>query len=157
MENDKMNIYEDCCFIRKQIENCKANGYFRDFPFGYCALSSIWLYDYLVNRGLRSIQIRQKDHFITKYPHTWVHWNNLDIDITADQFNKIIKLPKVYVGNTNLLYHSFDNTTTKELKFETEFILKNAFVDRTLEEGIKMLYCNIGLDINIFYNTKPEA
>ncbi|MBD9352968.1 MAG: hypothetical protein EGP72_06545 [Phocaeicola plebeius] len=153
----KTNVYKECCFIRKQIESCKANGYFLNFPSGYCALCSIWVYDYLLYKGLDSIQIRQKDNFITEYPHTWLYWNGLDIDITADQFDKIIKLPKVYVGNTNLLYHSFNNITTKERKFETEFILKNAFVDRTLEEGIKMLYCNITLDINLFYNLKPEA
>lgn len=150
-------IYNHCISIRREIEKCTKNGYFLGFPNGFCTLCSIWVYDYLSYKGLESIQIRQKDNFITEYPHSWLHWNDIDIDITADQFNKIIKLPKVYVGNTNLLYHSFDNITTKEQKFETEFILKNIFVDRTLEKGIEMLYNNLRLEINIFYKLKPEA
>lgn len=150
-------IYKECCRIRKEIENCRDNGYFLDFPSGYCALCSIWVYDYLSYKGIESIQFWQKDKFVTEYPHTWLHWNDLDIDITADQFSKAIKLPKVYVGNINPLYHSFDNTTTKGMTFESEFIFKTIYVDRTLGEGVEMLYKNLGLDISVFNDIKPEG
>lgn len=150
------DLSDYCTSIRGKIEECRKEGFFQSFPNAFCALCSIWVYDFLSDIGLTQIEIRQKRHFIQNYPHTWLHWGKFDIDITADQFNEIKIFPPVYVGSTCNLYKGFDNCSTKNKLFPTEFILKNALVDNTLEKGIYSLYSRLGIDIALFYKLEPE-
>ena len=99
------------------------------------------------------IEIRQKTPFYKNYPHTWVHCENFDIDITADQF-KETDIPKVYVGKYNTMYHHFNETTSKKVLFPTEFILKQMY-DNQLREGVETLYKNLCIDIELFYRIAP--
>lgn len=145
------DLFDYCTLIRRKIEECKKEKFFQSFPNAFCALCSIWVYDFLFDKELNQIEIRQKNQFIHNYPHTWVHWKKFDIDITADQFNKIKIFPPVYVGYTCNLYKNFDNCSTKKNLFLTEFILKNAFIDNTFEKGIYSLYSKLGINIDLFY------
>lgn len=43
----KETIYNIAWNIRKEVEQCQKRGYFTSFPNGFCALSSIWIYDIL--------------------------------------------------------------------------------------------------------------
>lgn len=146
---NKNAIYNVALNLRNKIEQCQRQGYFTSFPNGYCALSSIWMYDILKEYlRLDNIKILQKDPFFRDYPHTWVHCNEFDIDITADQFGD--NFPKVYVGYDNLMYRHPDNITSKKILFPTEFVLKQ-MIDPMLEDGVEMLYRNINIDIESFY------
>lgn len=147
---EKEAIYNIILNIRKEVERCQKNGYFKSFPNGFCALSSIWIYDILaLHRVSSNIEIRQKNLFYKNYPHTWVHCDSFDIDITADQF-KGKSLLKVYVGKNNTMYHDFNKLTSKEELFPTEFILKQ-MCDSLLQEGVETLYKNLNIDVNLFY------
>lgn len=147
-------IYNIALNLRKEIEQCQEHGYFMSFPNGFCALSSIWIYDILSDKQSHIIEIRQKNSFFKNNPHTWVHCDGFDVDITPDQF-KGSNFPKVYVGSDNIMYHHFDEITSKEILFPTEFILKQ-MCDNLLKEGIETLYKNLDIDANLFYKTKPE-
>lgn len=151
----KEAIYNIVWTTRKEVEKCQKYGYFKSFPNGFCALSSIWIYDILMQYNASSnIKIRQKTPFYKNYPHTWVHCDNFDIDITADQF-KELNFPKVYVGKYNTIYHHFDEITSKKVLFPTEFILKQ-ISDNQLRDGVETLYKNLGIDVNSFYRIPPE-
>lgn len=149
----KETIYNIAWNIRKEVKQCQKRGYFTSFPNGFCALSSIWIYDILCRKS-HFVEIRQKTPFYRNYPHTWVHCDGFDVDITSDQF-KGNNFPKVYVGNDNAMYHHFDEVSSKEILFPTEFILKQ-MCDNLLKEGVETLYTNLDIDVNLFYKIKPE-
>lgn len=59
----KETIYNIAWNIRKEVEQCQKRGYFTSFPNGFCALSSIWIYDILCKKS-HFVEIRQKLHSI---------------------------------------------------------------------------------------------
>ena len=152
----KEDLYNIAWCIRNEVEKCQEHGYFEFFPNAFCALSSIWIYDMLKLHKAQGeeIEIRQKRRFYNDFPHTWVHYNGFDIDITGDQFNDA-NLPKVYVGKHNKMYHQFDNITSKHVLFPTEFVTKLTYYKR-LDDSVETLYKNLNIDVKLFYKIEPE-
>lgn len=140
---EQKEIFKLALLVRSKIDECKEEGYFNDFPNGFCAISCIWLYKFLSHQGLTQIEIRQNDNFILGYPHTWLHWNNLDIDITSDQFSKAH--PKVYVKDASITYKKerlvlIDNLRSSEY-------LKAIQNDNKFYDGVNALFNKLNIII----------
>ena len=58
----KESIYNIAWNIRKEVEQCQKRGYFTSFPNGFCALSSIWIYDILCKKS-HFVEIRFRYYF----------------------------------------------------------------------------------------------
>ena len=112
-------IYKYSKELRDILNHLKDNTpeLFGSFPSAYCADASLWLCDFLMNKGFNAslFRFRSKDPFIEEAGnHVWLHYQGIDIDITADQFNKKgYDFPQVIVADNNPLYFIYDENRCK--------------------------------------------
>jgi hypothetical protein len=113
-------IYQHCKYLREMLNDCKTKykELFGTFPNAYCADTSLWLCDYLINKGFDSFlfRFRSKDPFIDEGGnHVWLNYLGIDIDITADQFNDVgYVFPQIIVSTNDIHYLSYDEEWCKK-------------------------------------------
>jgi len=151
---EQIKLYECALYVRENIEYCKnINKGYSDFPYGYCAKASLWLYDYLYFNGYRDMEIRMKDPFICELGignHVWLFYKGYNLDITADQFNrKGYNFDSVYVSNDpNLYYDSYNEIVVRE------HLINDFFASLMYEQGgfsdkWNYLYKSLGISFEV--------
>lgn len=117
---DIILLYDYSKQLRELLNNCKEcyPSLFGTFPNAYCADASLWLCDYLISKGFDSstFSFRSKDPFIKEGGnHIWLNYQGIDIDITADQFNKKgYNFSQVIVSEKNQNYLLYDDNWLKK-------------------------------------------
>lgn len=91
-----LEITKLCNTIRKALEEMQpSNDLFKDFPLGCCRDTSLLLDLFLKEYEYMDVIFCSKDIDDISPSHAWLEWQDLIIDITADQLR--FDLPKIIV------------------------------------------------------------
>lgn len=147
-------LYNHCKSLRDLLEKCKNENkeLFNTFPNAYCADASLWLCDYLINKGLDSslFRFRSRDPFLNEGGnHVWLNYLGIDMDITADQFNKKgYNFPQVIVTDNNPLYYIYDNNRCKK-EYSSHSYSPLCCLYERWDERYKIVYDKMGLKFDL--------
>lgn len=108
------------------------------FPRGCCGVASELLSQYLLENGIRNIEICDGDYYYdydeNKYPHTWILIDGkVIVDITANQFigkvgfERFPVIDPCYVGYSNDFYDLFEPRNVQYGKFYPLTKYKDSF------------------------------
>ena len=150
----KNRLFCYCKELREILDNCKKNNpeLFGSFPNAYCADASLWLCDYLISQGFDSclFRFRSKDPFLEEGGnHVWLNYSGIDIDITADQFNKHgYNFPQVIVSDNNIRYSTYDEDWCKKEYSAHSYSLLCCLYERW-GERYDIVYSKMGLKFDL--------
>lgn len=149
MENKEIQeLKRLCLFVRSSIEICQKQNptILIDFPHGFCNMASIWLYDYLTSKGYTDITFRMRDPFLKNFDgnHVWLHWKSYDMDITADQFNRLGEnFSSCIVSDNDEHYKEYDKEVDYHESYNCDYVPANKYTWQAVER--KVVLAKLGL------------